>query len=1236
MKIKFTLILSCVVVSWGFAQNWAEKMQDPNGNFYEIKADFEAYWAGKNEAEKGKGYKAFRRWENFVERRVYPSGNLSLLSLTARNFQSFLDSYEAPDNGGNGGGKGIGGNNLIASSTFTPMGPFGAISGNAGGQFLKAGRLNFITIDPTNANNLWVGAPAGGLWKSTNGGTTWSTNTDNLGVIGCSDLAIDPGNTSIMYLATGDGDAGDTRSIGVLKSTDGGLTWSATGLNYNVTSNFLIRRLIINPTNSQVLIAATNNGIYRTTNAGTSWTQVSAGSTYDVEFKPGNSSVVYAAGTSFKLSTDGGLTFTVINTGIPTTGVNRMAIAVTPNDVNYVYVLASNSSNSGFQGFYRSTNSGATFSLMASTPNLLGWSNVGSDTGGQGWYDLCVAASPLNKDEVVVGGVNVWRTTNGGSNWSIYGHWVGSGAPFTHADHHDLEYDAAGNLYNANDGTVYKRVGASWIEISGSMNISQIYKMGTSSITPNKWIGGHQDNGTSIWTGASYNAALGGDGMDCFFDRTNDNNVFGEYQNGSLQRSTNGGISWTGATTGLTGTSPWVTIWKQDPVTASVVYVGRTDLFKSTNLAVSWTTLTPIPAAGTIREFAIAPSNNQVIYVLKSAGIFKTTDGGASWTNVTGTVPVAAAAPEFITIDPTDPNNAWVVLSGYSSGNKVFVTTNGGTTWTNYTANLPNIPGNCLIYQPGSNDRIYVGMDVGIYYRDNLSPTWTLYNQGLPNVPIADFEISPASPSLLYAATYGRGVWVVSLYSNVPTPVSSFSVTSAMKCEDTSIPFTDMSTNSPTAWSWSVNPSAGVIISSPTAQNPVITFPNGGGYTVSVVASNSVGPGNTYTQAVNITALPNIIISNSNQGVCNGSSVTFNASGASTFTWSNGGGNLSMATYTPLGNTVYTLSGAIGSCASTTVCSVVVYPLPVLSISGQNAVCQGGSVVLMANGGATYTWNTTATSQIITVSPTVNTTYLVTGAGTNGCLSTAQQSVTVYALPNVSITGPGTVCAQSNVNLTAGGAFSYTWSNGQMLPTISITPTISSLYSVIGMDANGCINTGTLQMTVNPLPGIALTSNHIVACIGELVTITASGGASSYVWNPMGITANPYFFTAATNVTFTVIGTDDNSCSSSTTVSINVAECVSIKNNNKNANNTFKFYPNPNRGIVTIELESYSSTPITVQVFDELGKLLLTKNLNFSSNKQQQLDMQTLSAGMYFMLIQSGEQQEKIKLLKED
>ncbi|MBL7910815.1 MAG: T9SS type A sorting domain-containing protein [Bacteroidia bacterium] len=1078
MKKIIFLLIAVFYLSNIFAQEWAQKMQDPNGNFYQIQADFNNYWALRDNTEKGKGYKAFKRWENFVERRVYPTGDLSLLSLTAKNYQEFLDTYQAPNTANK-----FSSATMLASTTWTPVGPMGPLSGSAGGQLLKSGRMCFITVDPTNSNNLWVGAPAGGLWKSTNGGTSWTTNTDNLAVIGCSDLAIDPTNTSIMYLATGDGDAGDTRSIGVLKSTNGGATWSATGLTNAVTNNFTIRRLIINPSNPLIVIAATSGGIYRTINGGTNWTQVATGSTFDLEFKPGAPTTVYAGGTTFRVSNDGGATFVTVNTGIPTTGINRMAIAVTPADANYVYVLASNSSGNGFQGFYRSINSAGAFTQMATTPNLLGWATAGNDTGGQGWYDLCVAASPLNANEVVTGGVNVWRTTNGGTNWTIYGHWTGSGAPFTHADQHDLEYDAAGTLFNTNDGTVYRRTATAWQEISGTINISQIYKIGLSSLTANKWITGHQDNGTSIWNGTTYNAALGGDGMDCFIDRTNDNNMFGEYYNGALRKSTNGGTSWSTCTTGMTGTAPWVTAWKQDPQIATTLYCGYTNLFKSTNSAGNWTQLTALPITGSVKEFAIAPSNNQVIYVLKGSGICKTTDGGTTWTNVTGTVPVGSASPEFITIDPTDPNNAWVVLSGYSAGNKVFMTTNGGTTWTNFTSNLPNIPANCSVYQPGTSDRIYVGMDVGVYYRDNVSATWTLYNAGLPNMPLSDMEISPANPTKLVAASYGRGVWIVDVVGAAPppVPVTGFSVTALPKCAGSLVPFTDQSTNSPNAWSWSVLPSAGVTIASATSQNPNITFNTAGNYTVTLIASNGSGPGSTFNQVVAITATPNIAITNSVQSICSGTTVTFVGSGATTYVWSNGGGSAASASFAPTGTTVYTLTGTTGGCSSSKTATANVTTTPTITVANAvQSICTGSTVAFTVTGATSYNWsNGGGSASTATYAPTGTTVYTVTGT-TGSCSNVKTATVNLLPLPTINATPNNSViCQGQSVILNATGATTYSWMPGNLNGTsVTYTPAATAVYTVTGSDANGCKNTANVTVNVSICTGInALSKN---------------------------------------------------------------------------------------------------------------------------------------------------------------
>lgn len=772
-KILLSCILFTTTINLNAQNDWVDKMDAPHANFYEIQAIFNTEWRNKDTEEEGKNYEegekgneVYKRWEEYVAPRVYPSGDLSMLNYTPVNYTSFLNDYK----------KSTSANKMLANASWKPLGPFGGISAQQ-----RSGRLNFITFHPTDKNTIWVGAPTGGLWKTTDGGANWTTNTDQLEVTGSSDLAIDPKNPNIMYLATGDADGRKDRSIGVLKSIDGGNTWNSTGLKVDLSQNLLIYRLIINPDNTQILIAATNSGIQKTTDGGATWAIVNTGGrTCDLEFKPGDPNTVYAAGATFKLSTDGGTSWTEISNGITTTNVDRMAIAVTKADPAIVYVVAaydkaSGTNSYGFQGCYKSTNSGVQFTKVSSSPNLMGWAAAGNDQGGQGWYTLAFAASPINKNEIIVGGVNSWISKNGGSSWSLNSHWTGSGAPFVHADHHAMVYDNDGNVYSANDGTIFKSAvgSSSWKEVSGKMNISQIYRIGTSSISANRWVTGHQDNGSAIFSGTSYSAVYGGDGLDCFIDRTSDNNVFVSYVYGDFKKSTNGGASAVTCTNGMGGKKgDWLSPWKQDPVTSQRLYAGYVDMYISNNLAGSWTSIGN-PGGGSdkfVTEFAISKSNNKVLYVLKSTGVFKTTNGGTSWKEITGTLPISATLPNaclptFVTINPTDENMAWITFSGYAAGNKIFMTKDGGTSWINISSNLPNIPANCTVYQNGANDRIFLGMDRGVYYKDKNSTDWTLYNTDLPNTVIRDMEISPAAPGKIRAATYGRGVWEVDISS---------------------------------------------------------------------------------------------------------------------------------------------------------------------------------------------------------------------------------------------------------------------------------------------------------------------------------------------------------------------------------------------------------------------------------------------------------------------------------------
>lgn len=872
-------------------------LHDSTANFYDIKREFTNYW--KDRAyERGKGFKQFSRWAAFVEPRVYPTGNLANASRSKayQEYQKYLQSNPAAK--------------LFATAAptatnanWTALGPFGSPTNG------DAGRLQCVRFNPAGTNTIYVGAAAGGLWVSTNGGTSWTTNTDQLASLGVADIAIDPSNPNIMYIATGDNDAGDTHSTGVLKSTDGGSTWNPTGLNWSTSLQRRIGRLLINPLNTNEIHAATSQGMYRTLDGGTTWTLKVAGGFKDAEYKPGDTTTIYgASGSALFRSTNGGNTYSSISYG--GTGLMRIAIAVTPADPNYVYILGG-AADYSFGGLFRSVNSGTTFTTMSTSPNLFGWSNDGSDPGGQGWYDIAIDASPTNKDEITVGGVNTWRSTNGGATWTLNSHWYGFGAPYVHADCHDIRYTSGSTCYTGTDGgiAVTTNSGVTWNAINGAMNISQQYRIGLSASSPTWLVTGHQDNGTNLLNGTSWDEIYGGDGGDCFVDWSNNNTIIASYIYGDFNKSTNGGATWTPIQNGLTGTAAWVAPICQNPTNANIFYCGYQDVFKSTNKGSSWAQLGSLGGVGDVLHIVVAPSNTNIIYATRSASVYKTTDGGLTWSSITGSLPVGTSQITGIDIDNTNPNNVYVTFSGYAAGNKVFYSSNGGGTWSNYSNGLPNIPTNCVVFRHNSPGAVYVGTDVGVYYRELSMTSWIPYMTGLPNVVIDELEIYYPTGKLR-AATYGRGTWETDLYSNPNAPPFAFYSTAyTSACINVPFVFTDGSSNSPISWAWTFN---GGSPSTSTSQNPSVTYTANGSYTVSLVATNTVGVSSPYIATINVVSSPTAIATST--GICIGQAgaLTVNTNAALVF-WQ-GGQTGTSAVFSPTTTTVYSFTAETGAC----------------------------------------------------------------------------------------------------------------------------------------------------------------------------------------------------------------------------------------------------------------------------------------------------------------------------------
>lgn len=905
LTARLALLMFTLVFFQGVkAQKWVEMMQDTNANFYDIVAEFEAYWKDRP-YERGHGYNAFRRWQWFVEPRVYPSGNLRTASRTyaIEKYKAFLEEQSAlkqlPTT-----------NSSVANATVSnwiPLGPFGnAVNPGSGGE---AGRLQCIEIKPGDPNSIYVGAAAGGFWMSKDGGLTYTTTTDHLGSCGVSGIAIDPQNHNNIYISTGDKDAGDTYATGIYRSTDGGFTWSQTGLQWQTSQQRRIYRLLINPLNPNTLIAATSVGIYRSLDAGSTWSLSIGGSYVDAEYRPGDTSQVYAVtGGVFYRSTNGGASFNAIQIS-GSMNTNRLSMAVTPANNNCIYILAS-ANNNGFGGLYRSTNAGNSFSLMSSTPNIFDWSTNGSGVGGQGWYDIAIDASPTNSNEIIAGGVNTWKSTNGGINWTLNTHWTGGGGrPLVHADLHCVRYYSGTTIFLGTDGGIDRSTngGTSWTTINGNMNIAQIYKMGQAVNTASKIITGHQDNGTFLLNGSNWNFILGGDGMDCFVDWSNNNTVYGSSQYGNFRRSLNNGASWSNITNGLSGTGAWVAPIVQDPSTPNTIYCGYQNVFKSVSQGSGWQQLGNIGV--TLDEIKVSPAGSNTIYATSSGGIWKSTNGGQTWSNIVAGIPASSAQITDLAMDNLNPNILYVTLSGYSSGNKVFRSTNGGASWSNYSSGLPNIPVNCVVYLNNSPQALYVGTDIGVYYREASMNAWMLFSNGLPNVPVFDLEIYYAGGKLR-AATYARGVWETDLYSDPGSPpVAASQAAFVPGCVNIPLQFQDLSSNSPGSWNWVF---AGGSPSISNLQNPVVTYTAPGIYTLQLVSTNSIGASAPHVATVQIVSNPTAVPVSAS--VCTGQSGQIGVqTNANLVSWSTGqqGQNILVSSTV---NTVYTYTAYLGAC----------------------------------------------------------------------------------------------------------------------------------------------------------------------------------------------------------------------------------------------------------------------------------------------------------------------------------
>jgi hypothetical protein len=698
---------------------------------------------------------------------------------------------------------------------------------------IYTGRITAIAADPIDVNTFYIGEAGGGVWKTTDGGGSWSSLTDNQTTLTIGALAVSHSNPNVIYAGTGEANFGPSKVVifrdnvyygeGILKSGDGGAHWTLEG--NSLFHRRTISRIIVDPANSNIVYAAVgavatnglagNTGIWKSTDGGASWLDTTLGISTtaafsDLSMDSSNNQTLYAAvgdpygntANGIYKTTDGGADWTLLS-NFPTgtdTNVGRITIAEAPSSPQVLYASIANVThltdsfgNSFLYKMLRSADGGGTWSLLSNTPNFMG---------AFGDYNTALAVDPNNSNLVYAGGQAGGNTLiaslNAGFTWTDIGAGVDGHGP--HVDHHAMVFDASGRLLEGNDGGVWRLDDANfatlhWTDLNSNLSTIQIEGLALDPTNPNVAYAGAQDNFVEKFTdNLTWNAVEGGDGGNMLVDPNNPSTVYHDAAVGSygpadyIRRSDDGGINWVSITTGINAANEPSIFYPplvMDPTNPSRLLTGTSRVYESLDRGDHWNPLSTPGLAGwtsgqAITAIGITAADPNTIYAAAGNKVFVSSNHGNTWAE---TDPVANAPDNVrfrdIAVDPIDASIAYTAAFNFGSdtgGAHFWKTTNGGLSWIDISGNLPDVPVRSLAlvhHGAGGNDWLFAGTDRGLFASSNGGAVWSTFGTGFPNAMVTKLVYAP-SLGILAAGTNGRSVLEISLaHLNVVAGISN-------------------------------------------------------------------------------------------------------------------------------------------------------------------------------------------------------------------------------------------------------------------------------------------------------------------------------------------------------------------------------------------------------------------------------------------------------------------------------